>query len=70
MFVSYSAECEYQKDFRTDDKDIEIATLYHPTRVMNHNKIKKFEKDGFCFYKIDKLTIITSNSIKNFEPVF
>ena len=66
FFMRYKAECEYQLDFRTKDKDkpLVVATIYHPSQHMNSNKIIKFEKDGYRRYKIDKLTIFTFNSIK------
>ena len=59
VFVRYTAECEYQLDFRSKDKDkpLGVATINHPTQVRNRNKIRKLEKDGYKFYKIDKLTI-------------
>ena len=72
IFVPYTAECEYQLDFRSKDKDkpLGVATIYHPTQVENHNKIIEFEKDRYKFYKADKLTLITNNSIKEFNPTF
>ena len=38
--------------------------------IKTHKKIKELEKDGYKFHKIDKLTISTYNSIKNFNPIF
>ena len=72
MFVPYIVECEYQLDFRTKDKDnpLGVATIYHPTQVNNHYKLRKIERAGYKFYKIDKLTIITHNSIKKFDYFF
>ena len=63
QFVPYTAECEYQLDYRNEDKDKPwgVATIYHPTQVKNHKQIKKLENDGFKFHKIDKLTISTYN---------
>ena len=42
IFVPYTAECEYQLEFRAKDKDkpLGIATIYHPTRVKILKKIK------------------------------
>ena len=70
MFVPYSAECEYQLDFRVNYKPVGVAFIYHPTQVKNLNKIKEFEKDGYIFYKIDNLLIFTYNSIKKFNPLY
>ena len=35
IFVPYTADCEYQLDFRSMDKDRpwRVATFYHPTEV-------------------------------------
>ena len=72
MFVTYTADCEYELDFRTKDKDkpFGVATIYHPTQVKNHNEIRNFENDGYNFYKIDKLKIITYNSIRKLKQIF
>ena len=71
-FVPYSGECEYQLDYRSKDKDkpLGVATIYLPPQIKNHKKIKELEKDGYKFHKIDKLTLITYNSIKQFNPIF
>ena len=71
IFVPYTTECEYQLDFRNKDKDkpLCVATIYHPSQVMNHNQIEKLKKDGYIFYKIDKLTIITCNSINKLNSI-
>jgi len=70
--VPYTAECEDQLDFRTKDKDkpLGVATIYHPTHVKNHNKIRKFEKVDYKFCKIGELTITTFNSIGKLNPIF
>ena len=47
-----------------------MATIYNPTQVKNHKEIRKLEKDWYRFYKMDKLTITTYNSIKIFNPLF
>ena len=72
IFVPYTAECEYQLDFRNKGKDkpLYVATIYHPFQVKNHNKIEKLGKDGYKFYKIGKLTIITCNSINKLKSIF
>ena len=61
MFIPHSAKCEYQLDFTAKDKPIGIATIYHPAQVIYHVVYKQFQKDGYKFYKIGKLTIITYN---------
>ena len=47
-FVPHTAECEYQLDFRTKDKDkpLRLATIYRPTQEKNHNRNRKLEKEG------------------------
>ena len=72
IFVRYTAECEYQLDFRSKDKDkpLGVATINSPTQVRNRNKIRKLEKDGYKFYKIDKLTRKKYNSFRKFNPIF
>ena len=69
-FVPNSAECEYHIYFRAEEKDkpLGTATNYHPTQVKIYEEIEEFGKDRYIFYGIDKLTIITFNSIKNFNP--
>ena len=32
-----------------------IAIIYHPTQIENHIKIRKLGRNGYIFYKIDKL---------------
>ena len=72
IFVPYSAGSEYHLDFRSKDKDKPrvVATIYLPSQVKNHKENKKIEKDCYLFHKIDKLTIITYNSIKKINPLF
>ena len=41
-----------------------------PTFKQNQNRIRKLEKDGYKFYKLDKLTKITYKSISIFNPIF
>ena len=55
-FLPYSGECEYQLDFRSEDKDKPwgVATIYRPIFIRNHKKTKEIQKDGYKFYKIDK----------------
>ena len=71
IFACYTAECEYQLDFRTKDKDkpINVATKYHPTQVKNHNKNRELERNGYKVYKIDNLTIITYNFIRKTKTI-
>ena len=59
--MPYTAECEYQLDLRTEDEDkpLGVATIHHSTQAKNQNKTRKLEKDGYNFYKSDKLTIFT-----------
>ena len=70
--IPYSGECEYQLDFRKKDRDKPwgVATTYHPPLIENHNKVKKLEKDGYKFNKLDKLTLITHNSLRKINPIF
>ena len=69
--VPYTAESEYELEFRSKDKKKPwgVATIYHPTQNEKHNKIQKIQEDGYKFYENDKLTIIAYNSIKNFFPL-
>ena len=55
IFEHYTAECENQLDNRTKDKDklLGLATIYHSTQVKEQKKVKKFEKDGYNFWKND-----------------
>ena len=72
-FVPCSGECQYQLIYRSKDKDKMwgVATIYHQTLIKNHKKkIKELEKNGYKFFKNDKLTLITYNSIKKFNPIF
>ena len=71
-FVPYTAECENQLHFRTkvEDKPIDVATIIDPFEVKKHTKIQKVEEDGYKFYKIDKISIITYNSIKKLNTIF
>ena len=71
-FDPYSDECEYQLDYRSKDKykPWRVATIYHPPLKINQIKIKKLEKDGYKFYKLDKLILLTNNSNKKFNPIF
>ena len=68
FFSPYSAKCEYQIDLRAEDKPVGVASVFYPPQVKNHNKIKQFETNGYEIYEIDELTIITYNSIENFNP--
>ena len=70
--MPYTADCEYQLDFRSMEKDKPwcVATIYHPTQDKNKKKIEKFEKDKYKFYKTNKLTIITYKSNKRLNPIF
>ena len=70
MFVPYTSECEYQLDYRCNDKPWGVATFYLDPLFENHRKIKELEKDGYKFHKIERLTITTYNSIKKFNPIF
>ena len=70
IFIPYTSECVYELDYRCKDKPWGIATIYLDPLIRTHKKIKELEKDGYKFYKIDKLTISTYNSIKNFNPIF
>ena len=70
LFIPYTSECLYQLDYRCKDKAWGIADIYLDPLVRSHKKIKELEKDGYKFHKIDKLTISTYNSIKNFNPIF
>ena len=70
MFVPYTSECEYRLDYRCTDKPWGVATIYLDPLIKPNEKIKKLEKDGYKFRKIDKLTISTCNSIKKFNPIF
>ena len=40
--MPYTADCEYQLDFRCKEKDKpwRVATIYHPTQDKNHKKLK------------------------------
>ena len=71
-FVPYTGECEYQLDYRSKNKDkpLGVATIYHPPLIKNLKKSKEVEKVGYKFYKIDKLTLMTYNSIEKFNPIF
>ena len=70
--MPYAAEWEFQLEFRSKDRDkpIVVATTYHPTQEKNHNKIRKLVRNGYKFYKIDKVTITTCNSKKKVNPIF
>ena len=59
--MPYTAECEHQLDYRSRDegKPLGVATINHTTQVKNY--LKKDEKYGYKFYKVDKLTIIKNN---------
>ena len=72
VFVPYFAESGYLVDFRSKDKDKPwgVATIYLPSQIKNYKENKKFEKHCYIFYKIDKLTIITYNSIKKINPIY
>ena len=71
-FAPCSGKCEYQLHYRSKDKDKpwSEATIFHQFSNKNHKKDKNSEKDGCKIYKIDKLTLITYNSIKIFKPIF
>ena len=74
-FVPYSDECEYQSVYRSKDeyKPWGVATISHPPLKRNHNKIRKFEKDGYKFDELNKLgkkhIILLRNSIPFFIRV-
>ena len=70
IFIPYTSECIYELDYRCPDKAWVIATICLDPLIKTHKKIKDLEKDGYKFHKIDKLTISTYNSIKNFNPIF
>ena len=70
IFMPYTSECIYQLDYKCKDKAIGIATIYLDPLIKTHNMIKELEKNGYKFHKIEKLTISTYNSIKNFNPIF
>ena len=70
IFIPYTSECIYELDYRSKDKAIGIAKIYLDPLIKTHEKIKELEEDGYKFHKIDKLTISTYNSIKNFNPLF
>ena len=67
IFVPYTAEGEYQLDFRTKDNDKPkgVATIYHPSQLKNHNKIRKLEKVGYNIFRIDELTKLHSIATRN-----
>ena len=71
-FVPYSGECEYRLDFRNiyKNKPWGVATIYLDPLIRNHKEIKKLEKAGYLFHKHDKVTLITYDSIKTFNPIF
>ena len=70
IIIPYTSECIYQLDYRCKDKSWGIATIYGDPLIRTYKKIKELEKDGYYFNKIDKVTISTYNSIKNFNPIF
>ena len=72
IFVHYTAECEDQLNFRTKakEKPLFVATIYHLTQQKNLKRTVKPEKDGYGFSKIDKVTIVTCNTIKKLNPIF
>ena len=72
IFVPCWAECEYQLDFMSEDKDepLGVATICPSTQVKNHSRIEKLGKDEYKFYKIEQLTIITENFSKNLNQYF
>ena len=70
IFIPYTAECIYELDYRCRDKPWGIATIYLDPLIKTHKKIRELEKDGYKFYKIDKLTISTYISINKFNPIF
>ena len=70
MFVPYTSECEYCLDYRCKDKPWGVASIYLDPLIKPNKKIKELEKDGYNFRNFDKLTIITYNSIKKFNPIF
>ena len=70
MFVPYTSECEYQLDYRAIDKPYGVAIIYIDPLIKPNKKIKESEKDGYKFYKIDKLTITTYKTFRKFNPIF
>ena len=46
IFILYTAECEYQLEFRAKykDKPLDVATIYHPIQVKNLRKLKNLRK--------------------------
>ena len=46
FFVPYTADCEYQLDFRCKEKDKpwRVTTTYHQTQDKNHKKSKNLRK--------------------------
>ena len=70
IIIPYTSECINQLDYRCKDKPWGLATIYLDPLIRTHKKIRELEKDGYKFHKIDKLTISTYNSIKNFNPLF
>ena len=72
QIVPYSCECEYQLRYRSEDRDIQwvVAPIYRPPSFKNQKKINKLEKDRYKFYKNDKITLITDNNFKKFNPLF
>ena len=71
-FVPYSGKCEDRLHYRSKDKDKPwgVATIFLDPLVKNLKKINEIEKDRFKSRIIDKLTVITHNSIKKFNPIF
>ena len=72
-FVRCASECEYEIVLR-NEKDNKIwednYSIYLPTQVKDHKKIKELEYNNYKFHKIDVLTITVYNSIKDFHPIF
>ena len=63
MLRPYTAECQFDLEFKSTNISIGIATNYHPIQVRNHGKFRRFEKDGNKFNKLRKLPLITYNSV-------
>ena len=70
MFCLFSAECQYDLEFKCKKKPCGMATIYPAIQLENNQEIRKLEENGYKFNKIFKLTVITYNSIKNINPIF